>query len=132
MFPSTFPVRCQACGNYQTRSVQISVLRWPRVLVLHQKRWEIVRVQPYQEIKNNARVSFETLLPLHTEEGNAPYHLRGVVVHSGEAGGGHYIAYVRASNNLWYCCDCGSPQPPHVVSTAEVLEAQAYLLMYEQ
>ena len=62
--------------------------------------------------------------------GDAPYHLRGVIEHHGaQAGGGHYTSYVRACNNSWYHCD--DEQSPQQVSIDRVLRAQAYVLVYE-
>jgi ubiquitin C-terminal hydrolase len=59
-----------------------------------------------------------------------PYILRSLVVHSGEVGGGHYTAYIRAQDDSWYFCD--DWQPPRPAHETEVLSAQAYLLFYER
>jgi ubiquitin C-terminal hydrolase len=55
------------------------------------------------------------------------YDLTAVVVHQGEMGGGHYIAYARRAGR-WY-----GMSDAHVWSTSvtEVQQAQAYLLFYE-
>ena len=83
---------------------------------------------PFVQRKVPTRVAFENLLAV--EAGRPPYHLRGVVVHHGQAGGGHYTAFVRAPDNFWYFCD--DWQAPRLVSIHQVLEAEAYLLFYEQ
>ena len=73
-------------------------------------------------------VSFQMLWPaIHDEP---PYILRAVIVHTGEAGGGHYTTYVRAQDHAWYFCD--DWQSPRPVTEAEVLGAQAYLLFYDR
>ena len=74
------------------------------------------------------KVSFEMVLPVEAMQSS--YHLLGVVVHHGHAGGGHYTAFVRASNNLWYHCD--DSQSPRWVPVEEVLRAEAYMLFYEK
>lgn len=34
------------------------------------------------------------------------YELYGIIVHQGHSSVyGHYVAYVRAANGLWYCCN---------------------------
>ena len=43
---------------------------------------------------------------------------------------GHYIAYVRAANDQWLCCD--DALTPRVVPFEEVSKAEAYVLMYER
>jgi ubiquitin C-terminal hydrolase len=83
---------------------------------------------PFRQKKVPTKVTFETLLSVDTEK--PPYHLRGVVVHEGEAGEGHYTAFVRAPDNFWYDCQDGAP--PRLARIDEVLGAEAYLLFYEQ
>jgi ubiquitin carboxyl-terminal hydrolase 22/27/51 len=46
----------------------------------------------------------------------------------GDISGGHYVAYVR-SCGAWFCCDDAWVT---LVSEAEVLAAQAYMLFYVQ
>ena len=59
------------------------------------------------------------------------YQLRAVVVHKGGYGAGHYVAYVRASNNQWCFCD-DSNKPRTVADPTEVEQQQAYMLFYER
>lgn len=61
--------------------------------------------------------------------GKAPtYDLCGVVVHAGRsAQSGHYIAYVRAPDGLWWLADDDLFRQ---VGQATVLKQQAYLLFY--
>ena len=109
---------------------QTAVVRWPRVLVLHLKRWEVVPGPVYRLRKNNDAVSFESVL--NVGDGGGVYDLRGVVNHSGAAGGGHYTAFVRAQDNFWYFCNDSPPEAPRRVPAATVLASQAYLLVYER
>ncbi len=57
------------------------------------------------------------------------YRLRAVVVHLGDAGVGHYVAFVRCHDEEWYYCD--DFRPPEAVSVDRVLSSEAYLLFYE-
>ena len=116
----------------QQREKDVQLVRWPQVLVVHLKRWKVVSMVPFVQRKVPTHISFEAILPVAV--GQPPYHLRGVVVHSGVAGGGHYTAYVRAPDNFWYFCD--DRKSPRRVGIQEVLSeyvaANAYLLFYEQ
>ena len=60
------------------------------------------------------------------------FRLRAVIVHRGAAGVGHYTTYVRDQNDLWFHCDDSPPNAPRKSELAEVLEAEAYILVYEQ
>ena len=53
-------------------------------------------------MKNPENVSYETLFRL---QAGIAYDLRSVIVHSGQAGGGHYTCFVRAEDTFWYYCD---------------------------
>ena len=101
-------------------------IRWPRVLVLHLKRWDYdsVRMRP---LLVGRPISYETVLPLGD---GLMYHLVGVVAHSGGVGIGHYTAYVRSSSHAWFCYD--DSLAPRACATAEALGARAYLLFYER
>ena len=45
---------------------------------------------------------------------------------------GHYTAYVRASDAEWYHCDDAKPPRRCENGIADVMQAQAYMLFYEQ
>ena len=115
---------CPNCTFMRQRSKTTVLERCPQVLVLHLKRWKFnARRGGFEKL--HTRVSFETLLPLHMHA----YDLRSVIVHHGEAGGGHYTAFVRAADNHWYHCDDALP-PRLCRHVSEVLRCQAYMLMY--
>ena len=98
------------------------------MLLLHFKRWHVISYVPFQQEKIPTKVGFETILPV--APGVLPYHLRAVVVHHGGAGAGHYTSFVRAANNSWYHCDDWTQ--PYQVQVERVLDAEAYILMYDQ
>ena len=56
------------------------------------------------------------------------YHLYAVIVHEGGSMHGHYIAFVRDSDESWFRCDDGAT--PRRVEVGEVLASQAYMLWY--
>ena len=105
------------------------VATWPRVLVVHLRRWHY----------NIPRGRFDKL-PQHVEFGlefrpeqAVSYALRGVVVHDGGANRGHYTAFARGPTEQdWHYYDDLDARTPHATTSATVLAAQAYLLFYEQ
>ena len=58
------------------------------------------------------------------------YQLRAVVVHQAAYGSGHYVAYVRGSDDQWWFCN-DRARPRAVVDAAEIQRQQAYVLFYE-
>ena len=62
----------------------------------------------------------------------ALYTLSSVIVHIGGASVysyGHYICYMRTSENAWYKCDDDEIEP---VSESEVAKCSAYMLFYQR
>jgi hypothetical protein len=117
--------RCRT-GNQRDKVDQ--AIRWPSVLILHLKRWEIISIWPFKQRKVQTQVLYETMFRVDVAQ--SAYHLRGVVQHHGDAGGGHYTSMVRAPDNFWYFCD--DARSPQRVSTETALAAQAMILVYER
>ena len=116
------------CGVFGRREQDTQLVRWPRVLALHLKRWNILSQEPSRAVKVSTMVDFETLLLVGSNM--PPYHLRALLVHQGHAGGGHYTSYVRSTNNAWYYCN-DEPSPRKAISS-EVWKAEASMCFYEQ
>lgn len=57
------------------------------------------------------------------------YDLSAAVHHSGSANGGHYIAFVRTTDDGWMCYNDANV---FSVSVDKVLTAGAYILLYEK
>lgn len=114
------------------REKVVELVRWPRVLVVLLKRWQVVSTIPFRLDTVRTHIEFETLLLVATDE--SPHHLRAVIMHHGDAGCGHYTSYVRAPNHRWYFCNDGAH--PREAPVAEVLSEQlhsrAYMLFYER
>jgi len=56
------------------------------------------------------------------------YSLQAVAVHLGRFGSGHYVAYVRDSQDQWVLLNDAAE--PAVVSFQEVQRKQAYVLIF--
>ena len=101
------------------------VVKWPPVLVLTLKRWAYAKgvlTQISTKVHHDERL-------LLADQANH-YRLCGLIVHHGEAGGGHYTAYVRGPGDSWLHCD--DECPPRDVPPQEVLNAEAFVLMYQR
>ena len=87
-------------------------------------------------VKLHTKVNFNAGFP--PIQGAGQYDLRAVVQHRGEhltsssTNSGHYTAYVRASDAEWYHCDDAKPPRRCENGIVDVLQAQAYMLFYEQ
>ena len=52
------------------------------------------------------------------------YQLRGVLVHTGSYGGGHYTAYVKGKDDQWFLCD-DQLAPISVFRTEDIIKLRA-------
>jgi len=105
----------------------------PLVLTLHLNRFKQTATGRF--VKNGAHVSFKRTLRMDkyfathdsaADNGPFLYELSGVVVHGGGMGGGHYIAYTRATTGWAYASDSSTSSAPE----AKALGQQAYILFY--
>ena len=119
---------CHECGALKSQKQSVRLDRWPCILLIHLKRWTVTNRFPYEHKKNDTLVSFQHCMSVPGKE--YPYHLRAVIVHEGQAGGGHYTAFVKSVDNSWYYCD--DFVSPRRVLIEDVLAANAYMLFYEE
>ncbi|OCK84919.1 ubiquitin carboxyl-terminal hydrolase-like protein 22 [Lepidopterella palustris CBS 459.81] len=142
---------CHNCdGTQQNATKQLSIKRLPPVLPIHLKRFEHSKsssskletkirfplqldLYPYttrcKTRHPNAKSSSN--LPNTNQNINSPansliYELSSVVVHKGKIDSGHYVSYSREGRD-WFMFDDSKVV---LVSEAEVLDANAYLLFY--
>ena len=74
-----------------TCNKQLEILQWPRVLLVHEKRWQYNEVTKTCQKVDNARDFPATHGPI----ANMCYKLRSIVEHIGAAREGHYVARAR-------------------------------------
>lgn len=116
LLTSNNKVGCELCtkrhGGPEKKTVytnarkQLLIYNPPAVLILHLKRFQVLR---FRSTKVSKPVSFQTLLDLapfcskksrslptfETGQEKVLYSLYGVVEHSGSIHGGHYVAFVK-------------------------------------
>ena len=122
------------CDAQNKRYKQTTIVTSPPVLVLTLLRftWSERLRRP---VKLHTTVNFNAGFP--PIQGAGQYDLRAVLQHRGDdhptsTNSGHYTAYVRASDADWYHCDDAKPPRRCENGIADVLQAQAYMLFYEQ
>lgn len=124
--------RCDHCGRLSDADKSMRLYRLPNVLTLHLKRFHMTPLG--DSLKVSKHVEFAPQLdvasfvaPGGAEEGSL-YDLYAVLVHEGQTcNSGHYHAFVKASNGIWYSMNDASV---HQVSLATVLKQRAYILFY--
>lgn len=123
--------RCKAVGGATKR---LRIKRWPRVLVLHLKRfsWN-ERGRPGRKIDRAVDVpgdiELRDVLCAEERASHAPvrYGLFGVIDHSGSLSGGHYTATCDAGGGEWYRFD---DETVTRTKGAPKSSRHAYVLMY--
>ncbi|XP_021062193.1 ubiquitin carboxyl-terminal hydrolase 2 isoform X1 [Mus pahari] len=122
---------CCRCRARKRCIKKFSVQRFPKVLVLHLKRFSESRIRTS---KLTTFVNFPLrdldLREFASENTNhAVYNLYAVSNHSGTTMGGHYTAYCRSPvTGEWHTFNDSSVTP---MSSSQVRTSDAYLLFYE-
>ena len=141
---------CETCKTKRRCSKRMSVYRFPRVLVIHIKRFRYNNI--YRE-KLSTDVNFPLhgldLTPYlsldrpsggcdHVHSGQPVYDLVSVSNHSGTMHGGHYVAHVNTAsgrgdpsddNSRWVCFNDSRVS---TVQVSNISGPSAYVLFYQQ
>ncbi|KAM8816911.1 ubiquitin carboxyl-terminal hydrolase 2 isoform 3-T4 [Rhynchonycteris naso] len=122
---------CCRCRARKRCIKKFSIQRFPKILVLHLKRFSESRIRTS---KLTTFVNFPLrdldLREFASENTNhAVYNLYAVSNHSGTTMGGHYTAYCRSpATGEWHTFNDSSVTP---MSSSQVRTSDAYLLFYE-
>lgn len=127
---------CNRCNKLRNGVKYCKLLQVPEVLCIHLKRFRHEYQMSYSS-KISSPVSFPiTGLDLRKFLGQdspsacTTYDLCSVIVHHGNAGGGHYTAYAKNMvDDKWYEFD---DQYVTEVSETTVANAEAYVLFYQK
>jgi len=118
---------CSFCDALTDASKQMSIRRAPNVLTLHLKRFDRLRKDP-RVVRFPERLAIGQYMVGKPDSVEPRYRLSAVLVHRGRTQhSGHYIAYVRGSNDKWYLKDDAVTRSE---SLETVLSQEAYMLFY--
>uniref|UniRef100_A0A452HB34 Ubiquitin carboxyl-terminal hydrolase n=1 Tax=Gopherus agassizii TaxID=38772 RepID=A0A452HB34_9SAUR len=122
---------CFRCKTRTRCTKKFSIQRFPKILVLHLKRFSEARIRTS---KLTTFISFQ-LKDLDLREfaaqscNHAIYNLYAVSNHSGTTIGGHYTAYCKSPvSGEWHTFNDSRVTP---MSSSHVCHSNAYLLFYE-
>ncbi|CAL8350296.1 unnamed protein product [Lota lota] len=121
---------CYRCKARRRCTKKFTVQRFPKILVLHLKR--------FSEARRTSKLSTFVNFPMKEldlrefasgNSTNAVYNLYAVSNHSGTTMGGHYTAYCRnPTSGEWYSFNDSRVTP---MSSSQVRSSDAYVLFYE-
>lgn len=125
-------VHCSKCQAKRTASKGLRLATAPSILVCHLKRFAFDKYGGLVRLGKKVKFPEELTIKHYMSNLNRarppPYELVAVLVHQGRScEWGHYVAYVK-NHGQWYCCNDSVVTP---VPLEEVLQQQAYILMYE-
>ncbi|CAD8046557.1 unnamed protein product [Paramecium primaurelia] len=117
--------QCENCYN-ETRAVKKYVIGTPPLyLMIHLKRFQVYP----NRIKLNGHVRFPISLDVQEFCSiKAKYKLRSIIVHQGTPERGHYVTF-SSRQDQWYYFD---DHKIYLVTEQDVLQQQAYVLVYEK
>jgi ubiquitin carboxyl-terminal hydrolase 8 len=118
-------------GQKEDIKKQISFWNFPKILVITLKRFS-----PDGQQKLNSPIDF----PLENldlsqyvcgyNKDSFIYDLYGICNHMGGVMGGHYTAFIRNSENVWYHCNDRNIE--HVENPSSIITPMAYCLFYRK
>uniref|UniRef100_A0A671S6L6 Ubiquitin carboxyl-terminal hydrolase 2 n=1 Tax=Sinocyclocheilus anshuiensis TaxID=1608454 RepID=A0A671S6L6_9TELE len=121
---------CHRCKTRRKCTKKFTIQKFPKILVLHLKRFSECRVRTS---KLSTFVNFPLkeldLREFASDNINAVYNLYAVSNHTGSSLGGHYTAYCRnPCVGEWYTYNDSRVSP---MSSSQVRSSDAYVLFYE-
>uniref|UniRef100_UPI003AAF9286 ubiquitin carboxyl-terminal hydrolase 2a isoform X1 n=1 Tax=Centroberyx gerrardi TaxID=166262 RepID=UPI003AAF9286 len=121
---------CYRCKARRRCTKKFTVQKFPKILVLHLKRFSEARRTSKLSTFVNFPMKDLDLREFASENSiNAVYNLYAVSNHSGTTMGGHYTAYCRnPSSGEWYTFNDSRVTP---MSSSQVRSSDAYVLFYE-
>lgn len=134
----TFTRLCLACKKRHQATKKFDLWKLPKILVIHLKRFKYTnqcrsKIATFIDFPHkNLDLSEYIKHNNYSEPVNPPpiYDLFAVSCHSGNLGGGHYIAYcLNSTTQKWYCFN------DSVVTSCDPQAARtsgAYLLFYQR
>ena len=91
-------ITCDTCNKKTETYKKYEINSLSENLIIHLKRFKEVN---NQYIKDRSKIICPDLITIHKNN----YELRGVIIHSGRVGGGHYYFIGKNLTNEWYKYD---------------------------
>ncbi|EPS68125.1 hypothetical protein M569_06655 [Genlisea aurea] len=103
---------CPVCKDRREADKKLDLWRLPEVLIVHLKRF-FYNERTSETTKLNAFVDFpvedfdlSNFIAARNDDGRlTSYELYGIINHYGNAGGGHYTAFIKGKKENWYGFD---------------------------
>ena len=123
-------ITCEKCKVKRSMKKKVTLWKAPNILVIAFERFKNI----FNKISKRIDFPLQKLRLSSIAENNsdkmATYDLIGVGNHFGGIQGGHYTAYCKNQNNIWFEYDDSSVE--EVSSPNLVVSNQAYILVYER
>lgn len=129
--------RCSRCKTPQPCTKQFTIEKFPRILVIHLKRFSMRNRFSKLDTKVTFPVAGLCLSQFASEEQKqrqgldavCTYNLYGIANHSGTAFSGHYTAYCKSDNKRSW--NCFNDRSTSELSETRLVSSSAYVLFYE-
>ena len=123
---------CESCNKKNKAKVRHNLVKLPKVLVFHIKRFDSSFRKIEKTTTYPAVLDMEPFCMANTDEqvrGSPIYRLFALTVHHGTLSGGHYVAYAKRADGNWYHFN---DEYFDMIKESDALKKQAYLLFYRQ
>jgi len=101
---------CEKCKKRNDSIKKLSFENFPRILVIHLKRFDNYQRKIKTFIKYDTEIDL-TSFKIDKKKEKFKYRLCAVLIHDGNSiDSGHYYCYVKVSDNSWYCFNDHSVQ----------------------
>lgn len=107
------------CNDTQPHDSRLNIVQWPRPPVVHSKRWRFDE-HTFTHTGTSGSMSFPTSYRPNTPTTDT---LRSMIIHRGQAGGGHYVRIIHRDAHGWLLC--GYSNAPVNVNTSEIRKARS-------
>jgi ubiquitin C-terminal hydrolase len=122
-------IYCRKCKKHVKGTKKMDIYKLPKYLIIHLKRF---KRSGYSSQKNTAQINFPindfTVQACNGER--VSYDLYAVSNHYGSMGGGHYTAYAKSINEIWY--DFNDSSASALRDKSSITSAAAYVLFYKR
>lgn len=123
---------CEKCQKKSDALKGTKIIDLPDILTLHLKRFDI---DYYSENLNYVKLNHPFVFPMKFKKLDQNFNLFAVLIHSGSINNGHYYAYIKTDEDLWYEFNDSHVSKIDISEIekafgSETSHSNAYMLMY--